>query len=173
MKEKKKMTAKEKNEATWAYFFVAPTMIGLIILNFYPAINTVYQSFCKTGDFGKGNIFVGLANYQKAFSDPEIWQSLWNTIKYALIEVPFGVVIALILAVFLNKKLKGTSFLPHCILPAYGLRSCSCGYGMEMALQSAIRSDQQYFPHEYRVDFRSKDRVDIGRYHWRMVDHRL
>ena len=110
MKEKRKMTAKEKNEATWGYFFVAPTIIGLIILNFYPAVDTVIQSFCKTGDFGKGNIFVGLANYQKAFADTEIWQSLWNTIKYALIEVPFGVIIALVLAVFLNKKLKGTSF---------------------------------------------------------------
>ena len=63
MNEKRKMTAKEKNEARWAYAFVAPTILGLIILNFYPAINTLYQSFCKTGDFGKGNIFVGPANY--------------------------------------------------------------------------------------------------------------
>ena len=108
--EKKKMTAREKNEAIWAYAFVAPTIIGLIVLNFYPAINTVWQSFCKTGDFGKGNVWVGLANYQRAFADSDIWQSLWNTIKYAIIEVPFGVIIALILAVFLNKKLKGTSF---------------------------------------------------------------
>lgn len=104
------MTAKEKNEAMWAYLFVAPTILGLIILNYYPAVDTVIQSFCKTGDFGKGNVFVGLANYQRAFADPEIWQSLLNTIKYAIIEVPFGVVIALILAVFLNNKLKGTSF---------------------------------------------------------------
>ena len=52
MKEKKKMTPREKNEAIWGLAFVAPTMIGLIVLNFYPAINTVYQSFCKTGDFG-------------------------------------------------------------------------------------------------------------------------
>ena len=95
------MTPREKNEALWGYAFVAPTMIGLIVLNFYPAINTVYQSFCKTGDFGKGNTFVGLANYTKAFADPEIWQSLINTVKYAIIEVPLGVVIALLLAVFL------------------------------------------------------------------------
>ena len=76
MKTKTKMTPRARNEALWGYAFVAPTLIGLIILNFYPAINTVYQSFCKTGDFGKGNTFVGLANYSKAFSDPEIWQSL-------------------------------------------------------------------------------------------------
>ncbi len=124
MNEKRKMTAKEKNEAAWGYAFVAPTMIGLIILNFYPAINTVYQSLCKTGDFGKGNQFVGPANYVRAFGDSEIWQSLINTIKYAIIEVPLGVVIALILAVFLNRKLKGTSvfrtifFLPMVCAPA-------------------------------------------------------
>lgn len=107
---KRKMTKAAKREALWAYAFVAPTILGLIILNFYPMFNTVYQSFCKTGDFGKGNIFVGLANYQAVLGNSETWQSLWNTIKYALIEVPLGVVIALILAVFLNKKLPGTSF---------------------------------------------------------------
>lgn len=119
-----KMTAAEKNTAVWAWAFITPTMLGLIILNFYPIINTVWQSLCKTGDFGRGNKFVGLANYASVFQQAETWQSLWNTIKYALIEVPFGVVIALILAVFLNKKLPGTSvyrtifFLPMVCAPA-------------------------------------------------------
>ena len=119
-----KRTAAAKNESRWAWAFILPTMLGLIILNFYPAIETVYQSFCKTGDFGMGNIWVGLDNYKKAFGESETWQSLWNTIKYAIIEVPFGVAIALVLAVFLNKKLKGTSafrtifFLPMVCAPA-------------------------------------------------------
>ncbi|MGN0355871.1 MAG: carbohydrate ABC transporter permease [Muricoprocola sp.] len=120
----KKMTAAQKSEAKWAWLFIAPTMIGLIILNFYPIFNTIYQSFCKTGDFGKGNKFVGLANYNTVLHAAETWQSLWNTVKYALIEVPFGVVIALILAVLLNKKIKGRSvyrtifFLPMVCAPA-------------------------------------------------------
>ena len=124
MKEKTKMSAAAKNEAKWAWAFVTPTMLGLIILNFYPVVNTIYQSFCKTGDFGKGNKFVGLANYQTVLSASETWGSLINTVKYAIIEVPFGVVIALVLAVFLNKKLKGTSayrtifFLPMVCAPA-------------------------------------------------------
>lgn len=107
---KQKMTVAEKRESTWAYFFIAPTILGLIALNFYPVINTIYQSFCKTGDFGKGNTFVGLANYQKVLTSAETWQSLWNTIKYAIVEVPFGVCIALLLAVFLAKNIPGTSF---------------------------------------------------------------
>ena len=118
------MTAAEKREARWAYAFVFPTMLGLIVLNFYPFFNTIYQSFCKTGDFGKGNIFVGPANYQQVLTRAETWQSLWNTIKYAIIEVPFGIVIALLLAVLLNKKIAGRSvyrtifFLPMVCAPA-------------------------------------------------------
>ncbi|MBQ9522036.1 MAG: sugar ABC transporter permease [Oscillospiraceae bacterium] len=118
------MTAAEKNAAIWAWAFITPTMLGLIVLNFYPIFDTVWQSLCKTGDFGRGNTFVGLANYATVLKQAETWQSLWNTIKYALIEVPFGVVIALVLAVFLNKKLAGTSiyrtifFLPMVCAPA-------------------------------------------------------
>ena len=121
---KKKMTPTEKSEAKWGLAFVAPTIIGLLVLNLYPIVNTIYQSFCKTGDFGKGNIFIGLANYQTVAQNPETWQAFWNTIKYALIEVPFGIVIALILAVLLNKKCAGRSiyrtifFLPMVCAPA-------------------------------------------------------
>ncbi|HCI73670.1 MAG TPA: sugar ABC transporter permease [Lachnospiraceae bacterium] len=121
---KKRMSPKEKSEERWAWLFVAPTMIGLIVLNFYPIFQTIYQSFCKTGDFGKGNIFIGLANYQSVAVAAETWQSFWNTIKYALIEVPFGIIIALILAVLLNKKCVGRSvyrtifFLPMVCAPA-------------------------------------------------------
>lgn len=123
-KNTKKMTVAAKREAAWAWLFVLPTMLGLIILNFYPAINTVYQSFCKTGDFGKGNIFVGLANYQAVLASGETWQALWNTIKYTLIEVPFGVTISMLLAVLLQQKIIGKSlfrttfFLPIVCAPA-------------------------------------------------------
>ena len=118
------MSIAQKKEAMWSYLFVAPTIIGLVVLNIYPIFNTIYQSFFKTGDFGKGNIFNGVDNYIRLLSDGEIWQAFWNTIKYAIIEVPFGIAIALVLAVFLNKKLVGTSvfrtifFLPMVCAPA-------------------------------------------------------
>ncbi len=118
------MSTRQKSENLWGWIFILPTMIGLIILNIYPMIQTVIQSFYKTGDFGKGNIFVGLKNYQKVFGDGEIWQALWNTIKYALAEVPISVVLGLLLAVLLNKKMKGRGvfrtifFLPMVVAPA-------------------------------------------------------
>ena len=119
-----KMTSREKSEFIWGWAFILPTMAGLIILNIYPIFSTIYQSFFKTGDFGKGNIFVGFNNYAKVFADTEVWQALWNTIKYAIVEVPISIAISLVLAVFLNGKIKGKGtfrtifFLPMVAAPA-------------------------------------------------------
>ena len=70
------------------------------------------------------SLLVGLANYSRVLGNSETWQAFLNTIKYAIIEVPFGIVIALVLAVLLNKKIAGRSiyrtifFLPMVCAPA-------------------------------------------------------
>ena len=121
---KTKMTPREKNECICGWIFIFHTMLGLIVLNIYQIFKNIYESLFKTGDFGRGNIFIGAANYQKIFSDPEVWQSLLNTFKYAIIEVPFSLIIALLLAVLLNRKMKGRAayrtifFLPMVAAPA-------------------------------------------------------
>lgn len=120
----KKGTSQERNEFIWGWIFILPTMIGLIVLNIYPIFKTIYESFFKTGDFGRGNQFIGVANYVKMFGDPEIWQALINTFKYAIVEVPFSIIISLVLAVLLNRKMKGRAvyrtifFLPMVAAPA-------------------------------------------------------
>lgn len=119
-----KMTSRQKNEFLWGWMFIFPTMLGLIVLNIYPIIKTIYESFFKTGAFGKGNIFIGVDNYEKLVNTPDMWQSLINTFKYAIVEVPFSLAIALVLAVLLNRKMKGRSayrtifFLPMVAAPA-------------------------------------------------------
>ena len=90
----KKGTSQARNEFIWGWAFILPTMLGLIILNIYPIFKTIYESFFKTGDFGKGNIFIGFDNYVKLFHDAEVWQALLNTFKYAIVEVPFSIAIA-------------------------------------------------------------------------------
>ena len=120
---KKKSTTWERNQRKWGWAFILPTMIGIIVLNLWPIVQTIYQSFCKVGSFGDSS-FAGFANYKKMFADPEVWQSLLNTFKYAIIEVPFSIAIALILAVFLNRKMHGRTiyraifFLPMVVAPA-------------------------------------------------------
>ena len=120
----KKGTTRERNEFVWGWAFIFPTMLGLIVLNIIPIFQTIYQSFFKTGDFGRGNIFIGMENYIKMFGDAEVWQAVLNTFKYAIVEVPFSIAIALVLAVLLNRKMMGVSayrtifFLPMVAAPA-------------------------------------------------------
>lgn len=58
------------------------------------------------------------------FHDAEVWQALLNTFKYAVVEVPFSIAIALVLAVFLNRRMRGRAayrtifFLPMVAAPA-------------------------------------------------------
>ncbi|MBJ8325291.1 carbohydrate ABC transporter permease [Streptococcus pacificus] len=115
---------KKWNEYFWAWLFVAPTMIGLIVLNIIPIFETVRLSFYKSGDFGQNDIFVGLANYQRLVNDPQVWQATWNTLKYTLLVVPITIILAIILAVLLNANIKGKHlyrtiyFLPMVAAPA-------------------------------------------------------
>lgn len=119
-----KGTKQSRNETIWGWAFILPTLIGLLILNIIPIFSTIYQSFFKTGAFGKGNIFIGIDNYKTMFGDSKVWQALWNTFKYALMEVPVSIMIALVLAVLLNRKMRGRSvyrtiyFLPMVAAPA-------------------------------------------------------
>ena len=121
---KKGLTPREKSEFLWGWLFILPTITGLIILNIIPIFQTIYQSFFKTGDFGKGNKFVGFSNYIKVFGDSEVWQALVNTFKYAIVEVPFSIAISLVIAVLLNRKMRGRAiyrtiiFLPMVAAPA-------------------------------------------------------
>lgn len=113
----------KRDDIFWGYAFVAPTIIGLILLNIIPFFQTIYYSFCKTGDFGSST-FSGLENYKHFISDPMVWSATKNTLIYVILTVPVGVILALIFASLLNSKIKGRDlyraiyFLPIVCAPA-------------------------------------------------------
>ena len=121
---RRKYSKRVVNEWCWSWLLVAPTIIGLVVLNIFPMIQTLILSFYKSGDFGKGNIFVGFANYAKMFADTQVWDAVVNTLLYTLLVVPVTIIISLILAVLLNSKVRGKSlfrtiyFIPMVAAPA-------------------------------------------------------
>ncbi|RIX59643.1 sugar ABC transporter permease [Paenibacillus nanensis] len=120
----RRISKQMRNEWYWGWFLIAPTILGLIVLNIIPIFQSFYLSFFKSGDFGKGNVFVGLDNYRKMADDPQVWHAVMNTFLHALMVVPFSIAIALVLAVLLNGKRKGKSiyrtiyFIPMVAAPA-------------------------------------------------------
>ena len=111
------------DEAKWGYLLVAPTIIGLIVLNVYPFIQTLILSFSTTHPFGFYEIS-GIGNYVKMFSSQEFWKATWNSIYFCILTVPAGIFLALVTAVLLNAKIAGKTafraiyFLPMVVAPA-------------------------------------------------------
>ena len=108
----------------WGWFLVAPTMLGLLILNIIPIFQTIYLSLFKSGAFGRGNQYVGIGNYERLIADAQVWHAVANTLLYTVLVVPLSVALAMIIAVLLNGKVKGTSifrtiyFIPMIAAPA-------------------------------------------------------
>ncbi len=101
----------------WGLVMVAPTILGLMILNIIPFFQTIYMSFSKTKAFGAYQ-FCGLENYLEMFRNAEFWKANWNSIYFCILTVPVGVFLALIVAVLLNAKIKGkTAFRAIFFLP--------------------------------------------------------
>ncbi|WP_424980961.1 carbohydrate ABC transporter permease [Microbacterium sp. S308A+] len=96
--------------------FMAPAATLLVLGLVYPAISTIVQSFFDKS----GKTFVGFENYVWAFTNPEGFWSVINTLIWALIAPAFSAAIGLAYAVFIDrargeKVLKVLVFMPVAI----------------------------------------------------------
>lgn len=111
------------DDAKWGYLLIAPTIIGLLVLNVYPFLQTLVLSFSTTHPFGFYEI-TGVDNYVQMFSNKEFWKATWNSIYFCILTVPLGIFLSLLTAVLLNAKVAGKTafraiyFLPMVVAPA-------------------------------------------------------
>jgi len=101
------------------YFFIAPATLHLAIFAIFPMFFSIYLSFFKWNLMTSVRSFNGLANYVYAFQDPLFWNAMWNSTKYALLSVPLGMILGLLVAILVNQKLRGiTIFRTLFYIPA-------------------------------------------------------
>jgi len=90
------------------YALMAPAVILLLTFEFYPLFSGLWISMTNwrltSGDF------IGLTNYKRALTDPEMWHSLGITFTYSLISVPVQLGLALLLSYLLFQRIKGLTF---------------------------------------------------------------
>ncbi len=97
--------------AEWSsLFFIAPAILLFSIFVVYPIFQTIWLSFWKWDRISPG-VWVGLDNYKKVLSNPEIYSafshSLVFVLFYSLIPIAVGLLITLLL---LRIKIRGESF---------------------------------------------------------------
>ncbi len=89
-----------------AYLFLLPTTLVLLTFHIIPIFYSVGLSLYRWDLIGPAK-FVGLKNYINLFKDPLFWKSIKNTIIYSIGAVPGGMIVALLVALLLNSKIKG------------------------------------------------------------------
>lgn len=115
---KRKMTgARRRNLTGWA--FLMPATILIFAMSFYPMIQALILSF-KSG-IGNNLVWDGISNYKRLLEDSVFRTALGNNFFYLIIQVPIMLILAIILASFLNNKdlkckglFRTAIFLPCC-----------------------------------------------------------
>jgi multiple sugar transport system permease protein len=93
-----------------ALLFLAPTIIGLVVLSAGPIIATLAISLTKW-DLLRAPQFVGLDNFAQLFDDDRFIKALRNTAFYTLTSVPLGMVLSLFIALALNQTIRGIAWI--------------------------------------------------------------
>jgi multiple sugar transport system permease protein len=99
---RRRRTPLARQEARWAYLFLAPWIIGFLIFYAGPMAASLWLSFTEY-DVINPPRYTGLDNYRELMSDPAIARSLGNTVYYTALHVPLVMLISLGLALLLKR----------------------------------------------------------------------
>ncbi len=108
--------------AALPYLLIAPTVFFVAVFTLWPMLRVVYDSLFIQNQAVQTAKFGGLANYTALFSDPSFRDVITNTLVYVIITVPVSAVLALLLALLLNRKFRALglyrlSFFYPTVLP--------------------------------------------------------
>ncbi len=97
------------NEKFLGIAFILPSLIGFSVFFALPAIRSLFISFTEWNLLSPAT-YVGLSNYQTLFADERFWRSLGTTVSYVLWNIPLQTVLAVFIAVMME-RIQNSSFL--------------------------------------------------------------
>src|SRR5438128_8417715 len=102
--EKPRQRTIREQQRLWGWIFLSPWIIGFLAFTLFPMLASAVFSFT---DFtiGKDINWIGLANWQKLFSDPLTLSSLRVTVTFGIFLLPVALLFPLGMATLLNSKL--------------------------------------------------------------------
>jgi len=95
----------------YGWLLLMPSMILLIAFTHYPTVITMIDSLFSKGTAIRPSRFVGLANYRMLTEDPIFWKVLANNAWFAIGTIPTSIILAIIMALFVNRALPGRSLV--------------------------------------------------------------
>jgi multiple sugar transport system permease protein len=94
----------------FAYILAVPLLLYEGLFLFYPMAEGIRDSLSNVETGSVSPQWVGLANYQRMFSDPVYWQTIQNTVMYAAAVIVLALSVALGTALLMNRTFRGRAF---------------------------------------------------------------
>lgn len=142
-----RLTPVERRNLRLGLLFVSPWLFGFLALGVFPILYTFFLSLTRYSGL-REPVLIGGQNYQRMAADPQFWTAVSNTLYYTALAVPIGVVVAMVLALAMNTKVKeiglyrAVFYLPS-ILPTFAITfifivMLNPGYGLVNFALSAV-----------------------------------
>jgi multiple sugar transport system permease protein len=103
-------------DALFPYLLLAPSLLVIVGLVVYPAIDTAYVSLFQTGPMFPGSTFVGIENYLKIAASQSFRHSLFVTLYFVAASLVITVVLGLGVALILNEEFYGRSIVRAAVI---------------------------------------------------------
>ncbi|AEC02588.1 carbohydrate ABC transporter permease [Parasphaerochaeta coccoides] len=114
----RKRMSLERHNTLVGISFILPNFIGFACFTLIPVIFSFILSFASWDGFNAMKI-IGFANFSGIFSDRVFKAALSHTFTYSVFTVFFSMLMALLLAVLLNRKVIGTNFFRSAVFFPY------------------------------------------------------
>lgn len=105
------MQRQKRQDALAGWFFIGPALFFFSIFTVFPVLFGAFLSLFKINVTTIDNrTFVGLDNFPKVLGSEDFQIALWNTARFSFFVVTIQTILALLLAVAVNQKIKGKTF---------------------------------------------------------------
>ncbi len=92
-----------------AHVFMTPWLVGLLAVSALPMLASLYLAFTDYNVLSSPE-FIGTDNFARIVGDDRFWNSVRVTLTYVVVSVPLQLAFALLLALVLDKGLRGLTF---------------------------------------------------------------
>ena len=100
-----------RRESIQAWLLILPALVLLVAFTHWPAVATLIDSLYSTPRGARPAHWVGASNYAALLDDPVFFQALWNNVIYAAATIPASVILALAMALAVNRAIPGRAAL--------------------------------------------------------------
>ena len=111
---KKKASSLNARKARAGWWFVAPFVVGFLLIYLPVIVESITYTFCEVKALGNGiyeTSFIGFDNYSEAlFADAKFVPTLLSGLQTLALNIPMIVIFSLFMAVILNQKMVGRTF---------------------------------------------------------------